>query len=143
MGVLYVNQTPSPGTCLPGFWASLLPHQIHAVPNSPQSGCMRHRRRLHHVRSAHHVPKERITQRNLICLVDKSGFFVGTPEGTRTPNPRNRNPMLYPLSHRCICFNSLDIIAGFVGFVKGKNKKFCPKEWLFSVGIYAIIVKNQ
>lgn len=23
----------------------------------------------------------------------------GTPEGTRTPNPRNRNPMLYPLSH--------------------------------------------
>ena len=26
----------------------------------------------------------------------------GTPEGTRTPNPRNRNPMLYPLSHRCI-----------------------------------------
>ena len=28
---------------------------------------------------------------------------VGTPEGTRTPNPRNRNPMLYPLSHRCIC----------------------------------------
>ena len=30
-----------------------------------------------------------------ICL-------FGTPEGTRTPNPRNRNPMLYPLSHRCI-----------------------------------------
>ena len=29
--------------------------------------------------------------------------FFGTPEGTRTPNPRNRNPMLYPLSHRCIC----------------------------------------
>ena len=29
-------------------------------------------------------------------------FFVGTPEGTRTPNPRNRNPMLYPLSHRRI-----------------------------------------
>ena len=28
----------------------------------------------------------------------------GTPEGTRTPNPRNRNPMLYPLSHRRICF---------------------------------------
>ena len=26
--------------------------------------------------------------------------FIGTPEGTRTPNPRNRNPMLYPLSHR-------------------------------------------
>ena len=25
--------------------------------------------------------------------------LFGTPEGTRTPNPRNRNPMLYPLSH--------------------------------------------
>ena len=31
-----------------------------------------------------------------------SSFFIGTPEGTRTPNPRNRNPMLYPLSHRCV-----------------------------------------
>ena len=31
-------------------------------------------------------------------------FCFGTPEGTRTPNPRNRNPMLYPLSHRRICF---------------------------------------
>ena len=29
---------------------------------------------------------------------------LGTPEGTRTPNPRNRNPMLYPLSHWRICF---------------------------------------
>ena len=45
--------------------------------------------------------------------------FFGTPEGTRTPNPRNRNPMLYPLSHRCICFNSLNIIARFSAFVKG------------------------
>ena len=41
-----------------------------------------------------------------------SGFF-GTPEGTRTPNPRNRNPMLYPLSHRRVLVDSLDIIAGF------------------------------
>ena len=32
--------------------------------------------------------------------------FFGTPEGTRTPNPRNRNPMLYPLSHRCICLKA-------------------------------------
>ena len=32
--------------------------------------------------------------------------FFGTPEGTRTPNPRNRNPMLYPLSHRRICFTA-------------------------------------
>ena len=27
----------------------------------------------------------------------------GTPEGTRTPNPQNRNLMLYPLSHWRIC----------------------------------------
>ena len=32
--------------------------------------------------------------------------FYGTPEGTRTPNPRNRNPMLYPLSHLCICLTA-------------------------------------
>ena len=47
-----------------------------------------------------------------------SGFF-GTPEGTRTPNPRNRNPMLYPLSHRRVLFDSLSIIAVFFQFVKG------------------------
>ena len=33
----------------------------------------------------------------------KGDGFLGTPEGTRTPNPRNRNPMLYPLSHWRIC----------------------------------------
>ena len=33
-------------------------------------------------------------------------LLFGTPEGTRTPNPRNRNPMLYPLSHRRICFTA-------------------------------------
>ena len=27
----------------------------------------------------------------------------GTPEGTRTPNPQNRNLVLYPLSHGRIC----------------------------------------
>ena len=41
----------------------------------------------------------------------------GTPEGTRTPNPRNRNPMLYPLSHRRI-FDCPNIIAVFFCFVK-------------------------
>ena len=40
------------------------------------------------------VPKNRSSK--------KDDLFFGTPEGTRTPNPRNRNPMLYPLSHRCI-----------------------------------------
>ena len=42
---------------------------------------------------------------------------LGTPEGTRTPNPRNRNPMLYPLSHRRI-FDCPNIIAVFFCFVK-------------------------
>ena len=32
-----------------------------------------------------------------------TGLGFGTPEGTRTPNPRTRNPMLYPLSHWRIC----------------------------------------
>ena len=49
-------------------------------------------------------------------------LFFGTPEGTRTPNPRNRNPMLYPLSHRCIFFQSQSIIASFFRFVKGKRE---------------------
>ena len=44
-------------------------------------------------------------------------FCFGTPEGTRTPNPRNRNPMLYPLSHRRI-FDCPNIIAVFFCFVK-------------------------
>ena len=30
--------------------------------------------------------KERITQKSLICLVDKLGFFVGTPCENRTHN---------------------------------------------------------
>lgn len=37
--------------------------------------------------------------------IDKRGFFHGTPEGTRTPNPQNRNLMLYPLSHRRLFLN--------------------------------------
>ena len=49
-------------------------------------------------------------------------LFFGTPEGTRTPNPRNRNPMLYPLSHRRM-LDSLDIIPIFSRFVKGKSEK--------------------
>ncbi len=57
------------------------------------------------------------TNPNLPPVCERFGFALfGTPEGTRTPNPRNRNPMLYPLSHWRIC--SLCIIAGFVWFVK-------------------------
>ena len=39
--------------------------------------------------------KERITQRNLICPVDKSGFFVGGLEGDRTLDLTDANRMLY------------------------------------------------
>ena len=56
--------------------------------------------------------------------VSPKGYTVfGTPEGTRTPNPRNRNPMLYPLSHWRISESPI-IIAGFPGFVKRKWKNF-------------------
>ena len=56
--------------------------------------------------------------------VSRMGYAIfGTPEGTRTPNPRNRNPMLYPLSHWRISESPI-IIAGFPGFVKRKWKKF-------------------
>ena len=40
-------------------------------------------------------------------------FCFGTPEGTRTPNPRNRNPMLYPLSHRCVSLQLSYYSKGF------------------------------
>ena len=69
--------------------------------------------------------------------------FFGTPEGTRTPNPRNRNPMLYPLSHRCICLESLAIIARICPFVKRESKKISPtsrqlrpKPVVFSHGLW-------
>ena len=47
----------------------------------------------------------------------------GTPEGTRTPNPRNRNPMLSiePLAH---FIDSLCIIPTFFIFVKGCTEKY-------------------
>ena len=60
--------------------------------------------------------------------VSPKGYTVfGTPEGTRTPNPRNRNPMLYPLSHWRIHLKCLAIIADKAGFVKSQMaKKFSP-----------------
>ena len=57
--------------------------------------------------------------------------IFGTPEGTRTPNPRNRNPMLYPLSHRRICIYSLCIIASFFRFVKRIHENIFPKSQPF------------
>ena len=62
----------------------------------------------------------------------------GTPEGTRTPNPRNRNPMLYPLSHWRIHLKCLSIIAEKRAFVKRENVKnlsgcTAPGEiWIYS-----------
>ena len=59
--------------------------------------------------------------------VSPKGYTVfGTPEGTRTPNPRNRNPMLYPLSHWRIHLKCLSIIAEFGPFVKGGRRKNFP-----------------
>ena len=56
--------------------------------------------------------------------VSPKGYTVfGTPEGTRTPNPRNRNPMLYPLSHWRIHLKCLAIIADKAGFVKSQMAK--------------------
>ncbi len=52
----------------------------------------------------------------------------GTPEGTRTPNPQNRNLMLYPLSHRCVCPN---IIANQITFVKRKPLDRVEKTLFF------------
>ncbi len=43
---------------------------------------------------------EKITKKSQNLSISR--LFLGTPEGTRTPNPQNRNLMLYPLSHRCI-----------------------------------------
>ena len=55
--------------------------------------------------------------------VSDDTVFFGTPEGTRTPNPRNRNPMLYPLSHWRIHLKCLAIIADKAGFVKSQMAK--------------------
>ncbi len=70
--------------------------------------------------------------------VSRMGYTVfGTPEGTRTPNPRNRNPMLYPLSHWRISESPI-IIAGFPGFVKRKWKKFLlPADSFCATGCFS------
>ena len=46
--------------------------------------------------------KERITQRSLICQVDKSGFFVGGPNRDRTDDLTDANRTLSQLSYRPI-----------------------------------------
>ena len=51
--------------------------------HAPQA-CITDRRSTSRTKGVHHVPKERITQKSPICLVDKSDFFVGDPYGTRT-----------------------------------------------------------
>ena len=52
----------------------------------------------------------------------KSGFSeTGTPEGIRTPNPQNRNLMLYPLNHGRI--SSSVIIADCICHVNTAAKQ--------------------
>ena len=80
-----------------------------------------------HVRLALSLPKNssqwrRILGRRKTKNQGKTLGF-GTPEGTRTPNPRNRNPMLYPLSHWRIHLKCLYIIADKAGFVKSQMAK--------------------
>ena len=45
-------------------------------------------------------PRERITQKNLICQINKSGFFVGGPEGDRTLEPHGCEPCALPAELR-------------------------------------------
>ena len=53
--------------------------------------------------------------------------IFGTPEGTRTPNPRNRNPMLYPLSHRRVLWHYSNL-SWFCKEVKIKKfPRFLPQ----------------
>ena len=63
-----------------------------------------------------HLPaRANFVEKSLFCPVDKRDFFRGTPEGTRTPNPQNRNLMLYPLSHRRIPTRFCSIIIADCG----------------------------
>ena len=55
----------------------------------------------------------------------------GTPEGTRTPNPQNRNLMLYPLSHWRICSKyysrTLQQCKAFILIYRKKRRaEICP-----------------
>ena len=55
----------------------------------------------------------------------------GTPEGTRTPNPQNRNLMLYPLSHWRICneyySRTLQQCKAFILIYRKKRRaEICP-----------------
>ena len=62
-----------------------------------------------------------------------SSLLFGTPEGTRTPNPRNRNPMLYPLSHRCVCLQPSHYSRIYRFCKEGSAEKICGC-FVFSLG---------
>ena len=60
--------------------------------------------------------------------VERQKTIFGTPEGTRTPNPQNRNLMLYPLSHRRVCSNIIANADGKVKlFLRFPGKYLCRK----------------
>ena len=46
------------------------------------------------------APQACFIQKSPICLVDKSGFFVGAPGGIRTLDLPVRSRALYPLSYK-------------------------------------------
>ena len=66
--------------------------------HAPQA-CITDRRSTSRTEGVHHVPKERITQKSPICLVDKSDFFVGGLEGDRTLDLTDANRTLSQLSY--------------------------------------------
>ena len=58
----------------------------------------------------------------------KCSFSLGTPGGTRTPNPQNRNLMRYPLRYwRIAILTCQVIIAGETGIVKENFDEFQKK----------------
>ena len=50
------------------------------------------------------------TTKNPVTAV-VTGFLLGTPEGTRTPNIQNRNLTLYPLNYGRVFIKYLIIIT--------------------------------
>ena len=61
------------------------------------------------------------------CKIRTHCFF-GTPGGTRTPNPQNRNLMRYPLRYwRIAILTCQVIIAGETGIVKENFDEFQKK----------------
>ena len=117
------------GSCIPDNrnpWLAAFP--LVAPEGTRLHFCLRQKLRLRRpLRRRARRPRRLATDISspfLFCAKEKGAhsvrpLFFGTPEGTRTPNPQNRNLMLYPLSHRRVC---LSIIAK----AGAKVKHFLP-----------------